>query len=134
MKSMNNKGVAAVEFAIILPLLVLILFGSIEFGCILYNKQIITNASREGARAGIAGATNIDQITLAYCNKNNDTSAESILINLGGLKHNPSIAVSGPDPDKDLKVTVSYTYDFLFASILGFNQTSLTGETIMRME
>ena len=41
------------EFAIVMPLLFVILFGIIEFGILLYDKAMITNASREGARAGI---------------------------------------------------------------------------------
>lgn len=48
-----GRGVAAVEFALILPLLLVILFGIIDFGLMLYDKAVITNAAREGARAGI---------------------------------------------------------------------------------
>jgi hypothetical protein len=55
MKDHNGAtaGATAVEFAIILPVLILVLFGIIEFSLVLFNKHIITNASREGARAGI---------------------------------------------------------------------------------
>ena len=49
----NQNGVALVEFGLILPLLILLLFGITEFSLLLYNKQVITNAAREGARAGI---------------------------------------------------------------------------------
>ena len=52
-KSSSQKGASAVEFALILPLLMLILFGIIEFSLLMYNKAMITNASREGARRGI---------------------------------------------------------------------------------
>ena len=52
-----QKGAAAVEFALLLFPLVLITFGIIEFGLLLYNQQILTNASREGARAGIVLAS-----------------------------------------------------------------------------
>ena len=45
----NQKGAALIEFAIVLPLLLLLVFGAIEFGLLFYNKQVITNASREGA-------------------------------------------------------------------------------------
>ena len=48
----GNNGASAVEFAVVLPLLVLP-FGIIEFSLALYDKAMITNASREGARAGI---------------------------------------------------------------------------------
>jgi Flp pilus assembly protein TadG len=49
----KENGAAAVEFAILLPLLAGLVFGIIEFGLLLYNQQVITNASREGARAAI---------------------------------------------------------------------------------
>jgi hypothetical protein len=49
----GESGVAAIEFAIVLPVLLLLLIGIIEFSVILYDKAMITNAAREGARAGI---------------------------------------------------------------------------------
>ena len=49
----NQKGTEVVEFAIVSLLLFLLLFGIIDFGILLYDKAVITNASREGARAGI---------------------------------------------------------------------------------
>lgn len=54
----TQQGATVVEFAIILPLLITLIFGIIEFGLFLYNKQVITNASREGARAGIVSRDN----------------------------------------------------------------------------
>src|SRR5512136_1032685 len=53
-RSLNKgRGASAVEFALILPLLVILIFGIIEFSLALYDKAMITNASREGARSGI---------------------------------------------------------------------------------
>jgi hypothetical protein len=52
-KIASQKGAALVEFAIVLPILLVLLFGIIDFSILLYNKASITNASREGARAGI---------------------------------------------------------------------------------
>ena len=49
----SQKGSATVEFGLILPMLLLILFGTLELGLALYNKSVITHASREGARWGI---------------------------------------------------------------------------------
>ncbi len=54
MKSINRQiGVSAVEFAIVAPLLFLVLFGIISYGIMLYNQALITNAARTGARAGV---------------------------------------------------------------------------------
>ena len=45
---------AAVELAIILPIFLLVLFGIVEFGGMMYDQQIIETAAREGARWGAA--------------------------------------------------------------------------------
>jgi len=50
MKLANQKGLAMVELAILLPLLLLILFGVAEFGRAWYLTNTLTNAAREGAR------------------------------------------------------------------------------------
>lgn len=54
----NQDGATIVEFAIIAPLLFLLIFGIIEFSLLLFNKHVITNSSREGARAGIVAREN----------------------------------------------------------------------------
>lgn len=48
----GKRGQSLVEFALILPLLVLLLYGLAEFGFLLYAHVQVTNAAREGARAG----------------------------------------------------------------------------------
>ena len=48
----NEDGVAAVEFALILPVLLVLVFGIINYGILLYDQAVITNAAREGARWG----------------------------------------------------------------------------------
>ena len=51
----NEKGANAVEFAIILPILVVLIFGIFQFG-IAYNNYIaLTHAAREGARLAAVG-------------------------------------------------------------------------------
>ena len=62
----RQKGAEIVEFALVLPLLLLILFGIMEFGIVFFDKAIITNASREGARAGVVSRSPVlsnDDIT-----------------------------------------------------------------------
>src|SRR4051794_18938215 len=57
MRRTNERGTATVEFALLLPLLLLLLFGIIEFGRA-YNAKIeLTGAVREGARAAALGKT-----------------------------------------------------------------------------
>ncbi len=46
----RDKGAAAVEFAIVVPLLVVLIFGSIEFGMAVNARTMVGNAAREGVR------------------------------------------------------------------------------------
>ncbi|MEW6380973.1 MAG: TadE family protein [bacterium] len=106
-KLRGEKGSVAVEFAILMPLLFVFIFGIIEFGLALCNKQIITNACREGARRGIvypAGSVSDDEIkeTVSYYLQP--------LMPLDGV-----IDVDHPEgqmPGKPLYVTATYRYDF----------------------
>lgn len=121
----ESRGVAAVEFAIVLPLLLLLIFGIIEFSLVLYDQAIITNASREAARAGVvvrkAKATEAQIKTVAtnYC--------QNYLISFGTTP-TPTITVSETtNPDfstPQLSVTVSYTYSGL---MLGPFLSAITG-------
>ena len=49
----RQQGAQAVEFALILPFMVLIIFCVLDFGILAFDKAVITNASREAARRGI---------------------------------------------------------------------------------
>jgi Flp pilus assembly pilin Flp len=51
----DEDGAAAVEFALLLPLLVLLLFGLIQFGLAFNTRIQATNAAREGARMAVVG-------------------------------------------------------------------------------
>ncbi|MBF7082487.1 pilus assembly protein [Desulfallas sp. Bu1-1] len=53
--SRDTRGQALVEFALILPLVILLLMAIFEFGSIFHSYLVITNASRDGARIGIVG-------------------------------------------------------------------------------
>ena len=58
----NSKGVALIELALIMPILLVLLLGLIEFGWI-YNGYItITGAAREGARVAAVGGNHSDAI------------------------------------------------------------------------
>lgn len=46
----GERGAAAVEFAIVLPLLLIFVGGIVDFGRLFYAEIMVTNAAREGAR------------------------------------------------------------------------------------
>ncbi|HQF02856.1 MAG TPA: TadE/TadG family type IV pilus assembly protein [Phycicoccus sp.] len=52
----RERGAAAVEFALILPILLVLIGGIVDFGRAFFAQVVITNAAREGARAAVVGA------------------------------------------------------------------------------
>jgi hypothetical protein len=50
------RGAATLELALALPVFLLLVFGLVEFGLVLYVKGMITAASREGARYGVSAS------------------------------------------------------------------------------
>ena len=151
----NKDGATAVEFALILPLLILLLFGIIEFGLVLYNKQIITSACREGVRAGIiARGTRLSNDEI----KNEVIKyGKAYLVTFGSdTLDKPNITILPIDTDSsfdptvnppverctsfgcDLVVDVTYDYEFLFLfnpiTFQRFDPIHLQAQTTMRME
>jgi Flp pilus assembly protein TadG len=133
----SEKGAAAIEFAFVLPVLVLLIVGIMEFSVLLYDQAVITNASREGARAGIVffdppiSDAEIQAVVNNYC--------ASRMITFGaatGVTTSVSRAGSGSAGDP-MTVLVNYHYDFLvipnFLSDLA-GGINLAGQTVMRME
>lgn len=135
----NERGGAAVEFAILLPLLLLLIFGGIEYGLVMFNKQVLTNASREAARAGIVvdgpSDAEIRAIALDYC--------ADYLVTFRNPDPGPTVNVT-PGPltyPEELTVTVDYEYEFLLmpnlSQFFGGESASginLEGRTVMRHE
>ena len=123
-----RKGAAVVELTVMLPLLMLLIGGTIEFGVLLYNKQVVVNASREAARAGSTGnedVIGIKQIAADYC--------DNRLIDLTGMPNAPATTAVW-DVQKDLTVKVSLTCNLFFARVLGRDSIDVAGRTVMRME
>jgi hypothetical protein len=102
---------------------------------------MITNASREGARAGIVYQA-LPRLTEDEIDEVVDTYAEAHLITFG-QDYDPvtETVPSDGDPDSnggELKVNVSYTYDFLilprFVSEIAEDTLTLTATTVMTYE
>lgn len=56
----NERGQAMVELALVLPILLILFMGTVEFGRIFHSYLVITNASREGARLATLGSSNAE--------------------------------------------------------------------------
>jgi Flp pilus assembly protein TadG len=58
----KRRGAAAVEFALVAPLFFLLIFGMIEFGRMIMVQQVLTNASREGARKAVLDGSSVTDV------------------------------------------------------------------------
>lgn len=148
----SEKGVSAVEFALIAPLLFVLTFGIVEFALLLFDKAVITNASREGARAAVVFHTDgsplpegYTPLTIPEIQAVVTNYANNYLINLGQPGGNDIVSTNievtysndptnggswgaGPPVFEEewyVMVTVPYTYDFLVFP----NLTALLGGT-----
>jgi Flp pilus assembly protein TadG len=127
MLTKNQKGAVAIEMAIVtLFILVPLLLGTIDLAIAIYNQQVLTNASREGARAGIArSAISVETVVQNYCANRLIPSGSS-----------PAVSEAGGGAfQNDYAVSVTYEHHFMFAGIIGLPATkTLTGRTVMKME
>ncbi|MCE5264196.1 MAG: pilus assembly protein [Deltaproteobacteria bacterium] len=125
----NQKGASAVEFAIILPILIALFFGIVDFGLLIYDKQVITNASREGARAGIV--QRIPRLSVAGITGVVNDYAASHLVTFGSGTSPTTTVPSGSCASfgQDLDVIVSYNYNFLAVRTI-----AITAQTTMKCE
>ena len=157
---MSQKGAAAVELAIVFSLLILFIFGMIEFSLYLYNRHVITNAAREGARFGVVsrpGYYTNDEIrdeVIKYAKQylvtfgadtlekdDNDIEIKPVDDDLGnGFDPSSSRCVefsyeSGGSTHRcELEVKVNYRYHFLFLRNIGIDHMDIQSVATMKME
>jgi Flp pilus assembly protein TadG len=126
----ERRGAALVEMAVVAPLLMLFVLGIIEVGRVVMVQQILTNASREGARrAVIESATDIEVQSLVSAYLSN-TSVAGATVTV-----TPSPLSSAGFGDS---VTVSVSVPFSSVNWLGsswfFQNRTLTASSLMRAE
>lgn len=99
-----DRGAAAVEMALVLPLLLLMLFGLVDFGRAFNYQMQLTQAAREAVRVKALGGTDDDA-------RNRVTAATAAM--------NPAPATSFPatcpvgNTTANAKVTVSYSFSYI---------------------
>jgi Flp pilus assembly protein TadG len=107
----RNRGQSVVEFALVLPLLLLLVFGITEFGRAWLTQNILTSAAREGARLAIVTGPNVPMVTTRVTN----------VCAAAGVTPT-SITVTGPapfDPERQVSVTVQTNFQILTGTFLG---------------
>jgi Flp pilus assembly protein TadG len=108
-----RRGVAAVELAVILPFLLIIVFGVWEVGRMVQAQQLIANAVREGGRQAAAGrsdATTVRQYVVNYLNMNGLTGvtlSDVTLTNLTNASRSDPMTAEQLDQFR-VTATVSY--------------------------
>lgn len=136
-----QTGSNIVEFALILPLLLVLVFGIIDFGLALFDKAVLTNASREGARAGMV--FKVPRLTDAEIEAVVQTYAGNYLITFGTPNLQTTITrfdvdgLGGNDSSGDrLTVTVDYPYNYLVMNKLipALGSLNLSSTSVMRYE
>ena len=123
----NEQGQAMTEFALVLPVLALLLFAVIQFGIVFNNYITLTDATRAGARK--AAVSRDDP------NRDADVMAavRSSAADLDGSKLSVSPPNSTWDSGSDVTVTATYPYSI---SLLGLVVKSgrLSSTTTERVE
>ncbi len=125
----SNFGQALVEFALLLPILVMLTVGAVDFARAFFSLQVVTNASREGARAGVVLGATSAQVTVAMNN----------VLATGGMSATPSYSIVGVDgavTGTQTTITVTYPFQTLAGTIIpGWGGViNLTQTTVMRHE
>ena len=124
----NQKGQALVEFAIIIPILLMLVMGILQFGMMLNSYLTIENASREGARAGIVGSSDVE-IQNLIISTSPSLDPKNLIVSITPTETNRK---SGDT----LIVKVTYNYNLIvpIISSLFNNVVVLNGQTSMRVE
>ncbi len=123
----DRDGVAAVEFAFILPILLLLFSGIVQFGSIMFLENHMTNVARETSRRIAVGE-------LAQADA--ESSAQQALVNWG-VTYDVSVAtVDVGGGNQDIAVTISLPMsEAALMDVLGvFQSGNLTAAVTMRQE
>ena len=138
MRRRSEGGQTAVEFAVVIPVLLLLLLGIFQIGITYYNNESLQTSARDGARAGaIHTGSTLAQIQ-AYVDaavRSNaaglDTSTSKLVVT-SGCTLPPSTAPTACDQGDTIDVTVTYPWTI---GVLAFSQSgTLTTHTKLRME
>ena len=117
--SRKDQGSAAVEFALVLPVLLLIIFAIIDFGRMLNARIVLSQAAHEGARA----------VEITSDPADAEARIDMALGSLAGGLTGQTIV--GCDASPDATVTLTYRFDYVtpLAILGGFGDESGTTMT-----
>ncbi len=126
-----RAGSAMVEMVFVTPLLLLMLFGVIEFGIAFQRWQVVTNAAREGARAAAVRVLDCDDAEVRGV-------VEAYVSAAGLSPDDVTITVPNTCVPRGTPMQVSVVHDFRFPVISGLvpslDGVPLRGTSVMRKE
>lgn len=126
--SWRERGAAVVEFAVVLPLLLTILFGIIEYGWIFMVRQALQTAAREGCRLAVLQTT--DEPYTEVVQRVNEVMAPT-----GLTTYDISMAhADGSSPIESVTVSVPFADVSLMGNFFGPRSGNLGGTCSMRKE
>jgi Flp pilus assembly protein TadG len=105
MQCRTERGQTATEFAIVLPVFCLLLFGIIQFGIVFHNYITLTDAVRAGSRKAVVSRDSADPVGEATA------AVKKAAKNLDHSKLSVSVTPGPPWP-KGSEVTVRATYPY----------------------
>ena len=128
----HERGQALVEFAMVMPIMLLLLFALVDFGRAFYSWLLITNAAREGARVAATQSPLTDVETRIY-EAASVLDAASITITTTNVQGNRGETV---------EIDLAFSFSFVtpignLAGLLGGTTVSaptITGHSSMRLE
>lgn len=126
-QAQSQRGSVLIEFAFILPLLLLLLFGVISFTVALYNKTVLTMAAREGARAGAVYDPDSTNTSITRAQTAASRVCQNNFISFGN-SITPTITPTISGDTLTVEASGNYTGVFVFSNLF------ISAETSMRLE
>ncbi len=125
-KEKGEKGQALVEFALLVPIFLILMFAIVDFGMGFHSWITVTNSAREGARYGAVqhSTAEIEERVKATADLINEDAKMTVTVT--------NAADNGGDPGESVVVKVDYDYDLItpLASLVAFLSGDILGPTL----
>ncbi|BEP27719.1 TadE/TadG family type IV pilus assembly protein [Helicovermis profundi] len=128
MKKLNSKGQSLVEFTIVLPIILVLILGLLEFGLILNSYITINTISRNGARLASVGASDLE-------------INQELIIDAPNIDFNKvTVTISPNESDRlrgeSVRVDILYKYNvnIPFINLIIGSEVDLKSSNSMRIE
>jgi TadE-like protein len=132
-----SRGQSLVEFAVVLPVFLLILAGVIDFGLGLYSQMTVINAAREGARLGVVDPGNVAAIDARVQAMTGGLDKTRLTVTITCDRPSGSSFISCPSPQWQsgdaVVVKVDYGYKMIWPLAMGTG-IDLSSTVQMRIE